>query len=408
MDLIENTPNDKLIKKDNTPPVKTKSKQIILEEEDYTNALEKIIVRDFFPDLGSENVHQNIVPSTISSEYETPLPLNPKSFETPSASDIIENRLAEDDNVKSHVQKEAEKISLNKFLEKYTSEDNASFEVIQEKNEKAHKQKYPWLYNDEKAENEKVQNMIEYKEDKDQPATLTWKYKNKNSLMYIPDGAELTMEEKVKQITKKQLTIYKNTRLDKNPFNENANQNLIGELANAQARRKEGKVGVDGKEFCPRESPKVNGYGFVPSTPVLTPGASPLMTWGEIESTPAPLEREMTPGPQFRIPDVPLREKLALSLAADNRKKQSNKKDKAMEDMRNRLTSPRTPLLESLSPAAQRLATSKLGIKRGRDSALIASYTPSPQRISSPSSSPSLTDGLLNLPNKRNKAMDFF
>ena len=95
-----------------------------------------------------------------------------------------------------------------------------------------------------------------------------------------------------------------------------------------------------------------------------------------------------------------------------------------------------------MSPAAQRLATSKLGIRIGTDKALKAAYTPSPMRKSSTRATPtptrtkdligvsvrstpkssrmsttpkidhseSLTDDLLNLPSsssKRSKASDF-
>ena len=75
--------------------------------------------------------------------------------------------------------------------------------------------------------------------------------------------------------------------------------------------------------------------------------------------------------------------------------------------------------LEQMSPAGQRLASQRLGIRTGTDKSLRASYTPSPQRSrsstparlhqSSPATTPknhsltpaqgvSLTDNLLNLP----------
>ena len=93
--------------------------------------------------------------------------------------------------------------------------------------------------------------------------------------------------------------------------------------------------------------------------------------------------------------------------------------------------------LASMSPAAQHLATTRLGIRLGTDKALRASYTPSPQRQLSGTPTPSpqrltrkgqdhtptidrsltstpghaesreLTDNLLHLP-KRAKASDFF
>ena len=76
--------------------------------------------------------------------------------------------------------------------------------------------------------------------------------------------------------------------------------------------------------------------------------------------------------------------------------------------------------LTQLSPAAQRLASNKLGIRTGTDKALSASYTPSPSRLggstpsytprtgltprtpnvkgSTPSRTTLLSDNLLNLP----------
>lgn len=57
----------------------------------------------------------------------------------------------------------------------------------------------------------------------------------------------------------------------------------------------------------PSDSPHVNGYGFV-GTPSPAPGVadSPMMTWGEIESTPSRLDASdfqpaSTPGPKFRV-----------------------------------------------------------------------------------------------------------
>ena len=71
-----------------------------------------------------------------------------------------------------------------------------------------------------------------------------------------------------------------------------------------------GKIGHDGKEIQPDQSPQVNGFSFV-GTPSPAPGAageSPMMTWGELDSTPARLDPNgedilpnTTPGPVFRV-----------------------------------------------------------------------------------------------------------
>lgn len=45
--------------------------------------------------------------------------------------------------------------------------------------------------------------------------------------------------------------------------------------------------------------------------------ASPLMTWGSVEGTPQRLDTEVVPppGPSFKMPKIPAREKMAIKLA---------------------------------------------------------------------------------------------
>jgi hypothetical protein len=58
------------------------------------------------------------------------------------------------------------------------------------------------------------------------------------------------------------------------------------------------------------ESPRVNGFGFV-MDPSSTPSKhDPIITWGEIEGTPLPLDAMETPshhydGPGFKVPQTP-------------------------------------------------------------------------------------------------------
>jgi hypothetical protein len=47
-----------------------------------------------------------------------------------------------------------------------------------------------------------------------------------------------------------------------------------------------------------KTTPLAGNYRLVPATPTIQPadpGATPLMTWGSIEGTPAPLEEGQTP-----------------------------------------------------------------------------------------------------------------
>jgi len=130
------------------------------------------------------------------------------------------------------------------------------------------------------------------------------------------------------------------------------------------------------------------------ATPQIDPEESPLMTWGEVESTPYRLEGCETPllasgkvvdgGPSFTMQQVPKRDRIGLQLAEKNSKFYRDKKGQAIYKARCNLKTPKsignlgptTPgrRLPTLSPAAQRLASGKLGIRLGTDKSLSAAY----------------------------------
>ena len=254
--------------------------------------------------------------------------------------------------------------------------------------------------------------------------------------------------------------VHENTRFSANPWKTNVSDKFLKDSATARKEAIHGKVGVDGKELIdPAATPSVNGYNLLRITdpsPMINPGESPLMTWGEIESTPYRLEGCETPllnysgeGPTFKIQAVPKRDRIAHELAEKNSKFYRDKKNKAVQQARTSLKTPKSVgslsvRVSTMTPAAQRLATTKLGLRLGTDKALQASYTPSPMRTpkssvrSSISSSvrlnpmtprnvatptlaskaklsdvdtATLTDNLLNLPStskQRPRASDFF
>jgi protein DGCR14 len=169
--------------------------------------------------------------------------------------------------------------------------------------EKKHEQKYSYLYNEEdKSEKERAAQLAlpSIEEQGALPEKKlnvdTWGYKNKNYIMYIPDGVPLTQEQEIELNKKKQEVVHPNTRLVINPFNEVQSKEAINELAKTQAKVLDGKIGVDGKELMQNDSPKIRGFGFVKS-PSPCPGidSTPLMTWGEIEGTPFRLDGATLP-----------------------------------------------------------------------------------------------------------------
>jgi protein DGCR14 len=169
------------------------------------------------------------------------------------------------------------------------------------------------------------------------------------------------------------------------------------------------------------------------------PGAhgdeSPMMTWGQIEGTPFCLDagnetpHAINSGPQFKIIETPLREQLAFELVEKNAAQHRKKKIEAMKTINRNFSSTNNTkqtkelLVSSMSPAAQRLLTNRLGIQRTQSTNTLRQnpLTPSPivrtnvignrtpktplnigiikhsPRTPSVTTTSSLTDNLLNL-----------
>ncbi|XP_041826658.1 splicing factor ESS-2 homolog isoform X1 [Melanotaenia boesemani] len=441
---------------------KEKLKRNVLDEEEYIESLEKIIQRDFFPDVTKLQAQKDYLEAEengdlermreISIRYGSSLKstphssapyVTPASFETPvghSGSPSSTYSCKGSDVEKKDDDEEKKLPSLDRFLAKNTSEDNASFEQIMDLAEDKEKLRHAWLYEAE----------AEFKQRHEENLALppaekaalecvkagleTWEYKAKNALMYYPEG----VKDDDSVFKKPREVVHKNTRFSGDPFSKALNKSQIQQAAALNAQFKQGKVGPDGKELIPHESPTVNGYGFE-RTPSPAPGVceSPLMTWGEIESTPFRLDGSDTPyvernhGPSFKIPEPGRRERLGLKMANEAAAKNRAKKQEALRKVTENLAS-LTPkgLSPALTPALQRLVNRTSS--KYTDKALRASYTPSPShRIigckspfagpATPSGTPtpnkaktpssqdltSLTDNLLQLP-KRRKASDFF
>ncbi|OQV19228.1 Protein DGCR14 [Hypsibius exemplaris] len=468
-----------------TPSIPKKRKKV-LEEEAYTKDLERIIQRDFFPDvpkLKAQNEYldaeaRNDIgklrelqmqyrptpkrPDSSSSQITSASPLtfqSPATFETP-ASPVTRGAAAKQNavdplmktpvppptpmSVSSKIETSSistssskDHLGLDAFLCRVTSEDNASFEDIMEESEKRHRRKYPWLHEEDHSKKfikappvsaitHIAGGVLLALEDVRLNSVDSWDYKARNSVMQNPEGVAFTPDE---MTTREQQTImvrHGNTRFEHDPWK---NIEVSGDRSSQMAL---GKIGPDGLEILPSSTPKVNGYAFMPSpSPAPGVGESPMMTWGEIEGTPFALDASdtpvlsRTPGPQFKIPDVPDRDKIHLELVDNVTKRHRAKREEALKQVRSLASS--TPKfgsassaerLSTMSPAAQRLATKRLGIRLSTDKALAASYSPSPRRSprtpiggqpgssgtatpktpgSSTPSTPSITDNLLDL-----------
>lgn len=448
-----------------------RSQPKILDEDTYIKEMSQIIQRDFFPHLEKlqaqnqylDALEQNdinrmreLYAKYSSGRPVTERPISPATFETPlhrtESDELLGCSETSFQKTFKSVQKNSEmenKTGLDDYLSTHTSEDNASFEEMIIEAENKTKLKYAWLYEAEEKskswlaiDDKPLNDALAIEGSNFRPKQVdSWAYKNKNYIMYIPDGVELTPEEKIELAKKKQSVMHENTRLKANPFNEQQNKETINELAKSQSKVNDGKIGVDGKEIVKIMTPQINGYNFV-ATPTPRPGEceSPLMTWGQIEGTPFRLDGGDTPllrtlqGPSFRIANPPKREQLALQLEKASEKRK-DRKNKALEAARKILAtpSPRSTIdrLSTMSPAARRLATQKLRISSTPSprrttlsgTSLVSIRTPRTPRMITPIKhvasqklettvtriqGPVLTDNLLNLPPQRQRASDFF
>lgn len=325
--------------------------------------MEKIIQRDFFPDLEKlkaqneylEAVEKNDVikirdlHQKYSGRRPTERIASPATFETPirNQENPPETPIAPPEE---ETEKKEPKISLDQYLNVYNSEDNESFIEIMSESDRKHKEKFSYLYKEEAKSLEEqnkllalpsIEKQCEIPEKK--LNVDSWGYKNRNYIMYIPDGVEPTKDELIEMSKRKQSIVHINTSLSTNPFNDQQSKETITELAKSQAKIKDGKIGVDGKELV-TETPKIKGYSFL-RTPSPCPGNmdSPFMTWGEIEGTPfmldgsdTPLPR--TPGPAFKMADPPRREQLAHALAEKAGERHRDRKQKAIQAARKQFT----------------------------------------------------------------------
>lgn len=416
--------------------------------------MSKIIQRDFFPDLEKLKAQNDYLEAVEKNDYvrlrEIYAKYSGRRFkdvagESPSTFETPQREPSSQRSTKSTLSTKSEKSisdghSLDSFLSKYTSEDNESFQEIVESAEQKLHQKFSVLFDAEQLSIENQERSMalpsleqQFEEPDPMRKIDTWTYKNKNYIMYVPDGVQLTDQEKMEMANKRQVINHTNTRLSKNPFS-------IAKGTDKTTFKNEGKIGLDGKIIEADKQTEVRGFSFV-KTPSPCPGESmsPLMTWGEIEGTPFRLDggdtpfRTGTPGPAFKFSENTRRETIGLQLAEKVCEKMRAQKQKAMQTAKRNIGSPfiRSSIdrLAAMSPAAQRLASAKLGIRTSlltpsprtpktpktpmvrKTTPLVQKQTPqvlTPKATTSSNERTSLTDNLLQIPSKRKRAADFF
>lgn len=334
-----------------------KRSSTVLDEDTYVAAIEKIVERDYFPDLPklrdrldwleavrtgdpiqirdaqlkilerrNRSISTPVAPSDngkirtpASNFFNSPTPFDPDT--TPSRSSA-QFPISGDSDAPSV----DDSLSLDQFLRRYTSEDNESFSRIMEKVNKKRKERFAYLL---EGEEEATKAIEPQRRDRitdgfgtsDQPpSTLEgWKYVAKNLLMYDstheePPLTEAERTERAKALTKeinRSNTQFHGKLTDSRPKEDDAVAILYTPVASSTPsaawpfpdREAERSKKYDLEDLRKTPNPfyveslkkSEDGYNFV-RTPSPAPGVdeSPFITWGEIEGTPMRLEPEDT------------------------------------------------------------------------------------------------------------------
>ncbi|TBU34575.1 nuclear protein DGCR14 [Dichomitus squalens] len=170
--------------KSSQPPARSLDRQVVLDEDEYTEALSHIIARDFFPSL----VHLDATNSYLDAlqtqdpgliqasvrrleDLQTPV-ARARPWQTPSQTPYAVGPMDTPMRTPRTERGEAPMkrpryetdMSLDAFQARYTSEDNSSFTQILEDENRRRKEKYSWAWDAQRRVEAQRERMLEGRE----------------------------------------------------------------------------------------------------------------------------------------------------------------------------------------------------------------------------------------------------
>ncbi|KAK3190550.1 hypothetical protein K4F52_003240 [Lecanicillium sp. MT-2017a] len=293
------------------PPVKKirRPKQV-LDEDSYTEALSQIIARDFFPGLlesqtqqeyldavdskdaawissASRRLRQVMTPCrrTRASNFQRPMNggQTPMTFVGDTPATVASQAEAEPPKPEANM-------SLSKFQETYTSEDNESFYKLVDKQNQKRADKYAWLWRGNKLPSKQMiaqkqvtdklegagkliddgymkKDRLAIKDSDDRPARPdSWKSAPKNGFMYMPNDLDegLTTVAQASEDASRmgpKAVVYANTRVPQPHVPKRPTSPTLSSVRDAVAGRP--RPQDRDSSVAGGETPRVNGYAFV-------------------------------------------------------------------------------------------------------------------------------------------------
>ena len=297
----------------------------VIDEDSYTEALSKIISRDFFPGLHETEAQHEYLDALESKDHSwigradqrlrqamTPGRRRAPSA-TPAASTVVGGRTpsvydaATPASVATSFTEQRSEIDINvslgKFQSTYTTEDNESFYKLVDKQNQKRAEKNSWVWNENKLPSKQMlkqreindRQLREGKEELGDSDTRparpdSWKANPKNALMFGPDGVD---DEYPKPPDNAKKVVYQNTRAPQPvvpPRPPSPTLSAIRDAVNGEVRE---IFRTDSVLAGGDETPQVNGYKFVDDQdePEAVPEKPlPLIDLGSGDATPNPFK----------------------------------------------------------------------------------------------------------------------